>query len=135
MLTSPPFRLQNPGSNLAPARGSTDYYLMLTALGFVATELHGAYRPLFTPNLAAEEREKLVAALHQKIKYVNDVLVNGKDYVAGQDVTVADLYLFVCLSWSPYLNVDLSAYPNVQQYTSKISAHPKVAPSLKELFG
>lgn len=126
--------LQNPSSKLAPAYGTTERYLLFVALSYVATELHGAYRPLFNPAVTPEEREKLVTALHQKIKYVNDHLVNGKDYVVGQSLTIADLYLFICLSWSQYLNVDLSVHPNAQQYLAKISAHPQVAPILKELF-
>ncbi len=50
----------------------------------------------------------------------------GKQYLMGEQFTVADGYLFVVTNWSQFVGLDLSAYPNLVAYRARVAARPAV---------
>ena len=119
---------QNPGS-VAAANGTTDRLLVQQALNYTASEVHGTVGHLFNPTLPAEVREYVTAAYKKKLTYVNDKMLAGKDFLVGNSFTIADSYLYIVLSWCPYVGMDLTAFPNLVKYTDSLNAHPKVSDS------
>ena len=82
-----------------------DYYKMLEWIGFVGSEIHGAYHPLFGDASDAEKdaaREKLT----KKYELATQ-LHEGGDWLVGDGPTVADNYLFVTTLWAGKMKVDL----------------------------
>jgi glutathione S-transferase len=71
-------------------------------------------------------RENALAKYLKKIEYVNDHLVNGKDFLVGDTFTIADSYLYITLSWVGWVGADISPYTNVTNYYEKIKALPQV---------
>jgi glutathione S-transferase len=55
----------------------------------------------------------------------------GKQYLMGDQFTVADGYLFTVTNWANFLKIDLSAYPNVMAFQARVAARPKVQEALK----
>lgn len=115
--------------NLAPARDSTDRYKLLEWLNFVTTELHKNFGPMFSPVLADEAKAFFKDRVMGKFKYVDSQLV-GRDYLMGNQFTVADGYLFTMLSWADRMNFDLSEMPNLMAYKARVGARPKVQEAL-----
>lgn len=110
---------QAPGK-IAPVNGSTGRYLVINALNYVATELHkGTFGPLFNPKLP--ERDFFVQAANNKLKSVNELLADNV-YLVGDQPSIADFYLYIVFSWSPYVGLDLSLYPNIAAFTARIGA-------------
>jgi glutathione S-transferase len=72
-------------------------------------------------------RAYLVTLYKKKLTYTNDKLVGGKDFLVGSSFTIADSYLYIVLSWCPYVGIDLTEFPNLVKYTDKLNKHPKVS--------
>lgn len=105
--------------------------MVQNSLNYTASEVHASIGALFNPSLSAEVRAFVLAKYLTKIEYVNDHLVNGKDFLVGDSFTVADSYLYITLSWAPFVGADISAYKNVTAYFEKIKALPTVVAAHK----
>ena len=68
---------------------------------------------------------KSVGALGRRFDYLTERL-NGKPYLMGDQLTVADAYLFTVLNWSPLLKVDLAKWPILKDYIARVAARPAV---------
>ena len=116
---------QDPNHALLPFTGNGRYEV-INALGYVNSEYHKAVGPLFNPSLSAEVKNYVLANLAAKLSHLDTVLLAGKEYLAGGRLSIADLYLYICLTWSPYVNADLSPYPNVAAFVQRIGGLPAI---------
>jgi glutathione S-transferase len=57
--------------------------------------------------------------------------LQGKQYLMGNQFTVADAYLFTVLGWTKYVNIELGKWPTLVEYHARIAARPKVQEALK----
>ncbi|MET0334258.1 MAG: glutathione transferase GstA [Rhizobacter sp.] len=121
---------QAPAKQLAPANGTMARYRLQEWLGFIGTEVHKAYSPLFNPNATDDVRTATKARIATRLAYVNEQLA-GKQYLMGDQFSVADPYLFVVVNWSPRVGVDLSPYPNLTAFMARMAARPAVQEALK----
>ena len=116
-------------SNLAPQNGTTERYVLLQVLSYIASELHASIGGFFNPASAnVSVREFLVSNFERKMKYVQDnLLCADRTYVVGNSFTIADAYLHIVLSWLGYVGLDLGNYPVAQAYYNRICELPEVA--------
>lgn len=70
-----------------------DRYRFLSWLGFLSTELHHKFPPLFTHAMSEEMVELSRDTLEQRLGYVNQQFA-GKSFLYGDHFTVLDAYLF-----------------------------------------
>jgi glutathione S-transferase len=62
---------------------------------------------------------------NKKLAYLEKTLLGGnKHYLVGEKLSVADIYLYIVLSWIQYLGgaLDLSAYPKVKAFFERVGA-------------
>jgi glutathione S-transferase len=116
---------QVPGA-LAPRNGEVDRYLVQQSLNHTASEIHTAIGGLFNPDLTDGTRAFQAKLIERRLTFLENYVVKGRQFVVGNSLTIADLYLYIVLSWAPYVKVDLSPYPNVQAYFEGIKNHPGV---------
>lgn len=121
---------QNPQAHLAPASGTPQRYRLQEWLNFISTEIHKGYSPLFSPTTPEDYKKTVITKLLSRYAYLDKALA-GKQYLLGDQFTVADGYLFTVTNWSNFLKIDLSAYPNVTAFQARIAARPKVQEALK----
>jgi glutathione S-transferase len=122
---------QKPETKLAPANGTIERYQLQAMLTFIGTELHKTASPLFRPTTPAETRQERTEYMMRRLGYV-DGLLQGRNYLFGDQFTVADAYLFVVVSWAPLLKVDISSLANVQAFAQRVAARPAVNRALRE---
>ena len=91
---------QAPLKNLAPANGTLARYRLQSLLTFIGTEVHKGFSPLFNPATPDEVKTATKARLAQRLKWVDGELA-GKQYLMGNDFSVADGYLFTVTNWAP----------------------------------
>jgi glutathione S-transferase len=115
---------RNPASNLAPAAGTIERYRLMEWLNFITAELHKQFGPLFQPSTPSEQRETFKEKISGRLAWVAKEL-EGKDYLLS-DFTVADAYLFVMLTWTAHVGIDLGRWPTLKAYQARIAARPKV---------
>jgi glutathione S-transferase len=121
---------RKPESGLAPPNGTLERYRLQEALGFINSEIHKTYSPLFNPKLAPEVREERVAYLRKRFAQMDKMLA-GKSYLLGERFTVADAYLFVMLGWADHLKIDFSELKNLTALKQRVAARPAVQAALK----
>lgn len=121
---------QKPAAGLIPAFGTMPRYRVLEWLTFISSELHKNYGPLFKPTTPEDYKPLVHAQLAQRLGYVNEKLA-GKQFLLGDQFTVADIYLFVVANWSRAVNVDMSSFQNIQQFQERIAKRPAVQSALK----
>jgi glutathione S-transferase len=121
---------QVPSKNLAPENGTIARYQMQSWLTFIGTELHKTFTPLFRPE--TPEAYKTIARdkLLSRLQYVDGQLA-GKNYLMGNNFTVADAYLFTVSNWTVPMKVDISGMPNLIAFRSRMSTRPAVQAAMK----
>jgi glutathione S-transferase len=70
------------------------------------------------------------AAIASRFDYLASVL-EGRDYLAGSQFTVADAYLFTVLGWPGHVNFSLADWPVLQAYAARVGARPAVQQALR----
>ena len=116
---------RNPAAKLAPLAGTMERYRLEEWLSFISSEVHKAYSPLFSAEAGEETKQYSRKHLAKGLDYLQGVL-EGRQYLMGDQFTVADAYLFVVLGWSAYASVDLGKWPSLKSYIERIGARPHV---------
>jgi glutathione S-transferase len=119
-----------PASGLAPACGSFARYRLQEMLGYINSEIHKTYSPLFNPKILPEVREERIAHLQKRYRIVEKIL-SEKPLLFGDTFTVADAYLFVVTRWSAAVKLDLSAFPALLEFQKRVNARPAVHAAIK----
>jgi glutathione S-transferase len=115
---------------LAPPSGSLARYQLQGWLTFIGTELHKSCSPFFNPTATEECRKIAKDNILKRLDYVRDVLA-GRSYLMGEDFTVADAYLYTVLSWSRYMKLEISGWPEIAEYYKRVQARPAVQKALE----
>jgi glutathione S-transferase len=114
-----------PETGLVPAWGSMARYRVVEWLNYVTSELHKRFSPLYNPRAPEEWKAILREQIAVQFEYVAGALA-GHPFLTGERPTVADFYLFVILSWSRSVQIDLARWPALQEYWKRIAARPSV---------
>lgn len=114
-----------PDTRLAPPNGTFARYHLQAWLNFVSTEIHKQFGPLFDASTPDLMKQKLRAKIGQRFLFLQDHL-QDKGYLMGETFSVADVYLFVMLSWADRVNLDLQIWPVLDAYFLKILDRPTV---------
>ena len=115
---------QKPAAALAPPANSFERYRLQEWLGFINSEIHKSFSPLFNPATPEATRENAKAVLARRLGIVATAL-QAKDYLLGR-YSVADAYLYTVLGWAPKFGVDLSAFPVLAPYLARIGERTAV---------
>ena len=122
---------QKPQSGVVPAAGTTERYRLQEMLGFINSEIHKTYSPLFNPNTKPEQAEERKEYLKKRYAYVEGLLTN-REYLVGNKFTAADAYLFTVTNWAQYVKLDLTGFPNLLAFQKRVAARPAVQQAMKE---
>jgi glutathione S-transferase len=118
-----------PAAGLIPPAGTMERYRLLEWIGYIATEIHKGFGPLWNARLAPEGRAAAVAALARRLDLVEQVLAR-QPFLMGEAFTVADAYLFTVASWAPWVKLDMAPWPALRDFVSRVAARPKVQEAL-----
>lgn len=122
---------QRPAAKLAPENGTLPRYQLQELLNFISTEIHKSYSPLFKPNSTPEMKQAFVELLQKRYDVVEELL-GKRQYIAGDQFTVADAYLFTVTNWSRVVKVDLfSNRPNLAAYMQRVAERPAVQSAMR----
>jgi glutathione S-transferase len=118
-----------PASGLIPAAGTLERYRILEWIGYISTEIHKGFGPLWNAKLAPEARAAAVSALSHRLDLVEKVLA-GQPFLTGERFTVVDAYLFAVASWAPWVKLDMAPWPKLRDFVARVAARPKVQEAL-----
>jgi glutathione S-transferase len=120
---------RKPEAQLAPANGTPARYRLQEMLGYINSELHKTYSPLFRAETPAETREERQAYLRRRYELIEKVLAR-QTWLLGERFTVADAYLFTVTRWAEFVKLDLSGFPALLAFQQRVAARPAVQAAL-----
>lgn len=127
-----------PDHSLLAKYGTLERFRTLEWMNFIATEVHKSFSPLFFANevyanvtTQNDVKDFAKQTLISKVTYISEKLGNNV-YLMGDTFTIADAYLFTCLSWAKYVGLDFSNFSNISNYLKTISERPAVIRAMKE---
>ena len=89
-----------------PTPGTTEHYQMIDHLAYVNSTIHLSFTLSYTET--GEAKQEARAKLIQNLEWCFKFIVKDKKFM-GSRFTVADIYLFVALTWAGYVGVTLPA--------------------------
>ena len=122
---------QRPDAGLAPRAGTIERYRLQESLGFINSEIHKTYSPLFYPTTTPEYRKDREEYLKKRYAVIEKQLA-GKDHLFGDRFTVADAYLFTVTNWAAFVKLDLTDFPNLLASQKRVAARPAVRAAMEK---
>ena len=119
-----------PESGLAPANGTTARYRLQEMLGYINSELHKTYSPLFKPETPDVVREERKEYLRKRYRLLEERLAQHP-WLVGDRFTVADAYLFTVTNWARHVALDLSEFPALLDFQKCVAERPAVQTALE----
>jgi glutathione S-transferase len=107
-----------------PSLGQFRRYRVLEWVNFITTELHKSFAPLFKPDAADETKHFFREQIARKLDYVDEQLGSGP-FLCGDELTIADPYLFVISSWADKM-IGLNNWPNLIAFRERMLERPSV---------
>ena len=99
----------------------------LEAAAYVSTEVHKGFHPFFNPAASDAERDEARQVLDRRFAYLDERL-DGRDYLLGDHLSVADGYLFVMLRWAEKFGLEVGA--RLAAFRDRMKARPAVRQAL-----
>ena len=121
---------QSHGAGLAPPADSFERYRLQEWLGFINSELHKGFSPLFNPATPEEYKAVVKKKLGQRFAWVDGQLA-GRDYLMGDRYTVPDGYLYVMTRWAGGMGIDLAPLAHLSAFAKRMEARPAVQAALQ----
>lgn len=119
-------------SLVTPAAGSLERVRLQEMLSYLSSELHKAYSPFFAGKaLRDTERKDARKNIAHHIDFIEACLSTGKQYLLGEQFTVADAYAFVILNWSNVIGFSLDSWPTTLAFMQRIAEKPSVIKALQ----
>ena len=119
-----------PSAGILPEAGSVARARAQEWLNFIGTELHKGFSPLFTPGMPDEAKALAKTRLLSRLTWLDGELA-GKQYLMGDDFSVADGYLFTVTNWAPRVGVDITGLAHLTAYRARVGARPGVQAAMK----
>jgi len=118
-----------PESKLVPAAGTKERYRLQEMLGYINSEIHKSYSPLFNDDTPDATRAERKAYLRKRYAFLEDVLAK-QTWLLGETFTAADAYLFTVTRWAKGTGVDLSEFTKLAAFQDRVGARAAVKAAL-----
>ena len=120
----------NPAAKLAPPAGTRERYRLLEFLAYISSEIHKNFGPLFDPKGSETVKQFVRGNLNKRLAWLEQAL-GSKPFLMGTQFSVADAYLYVVLSWTGHLGIDLAQWPALKAHNERVGARPSVVAASK----
>jgi glutathione S-transferase len=118
--------------------GTTERYRTLEWMNFISMEIHKNFSPLFSTdkkftNTQTQEDVKnyFKTILTEKFNFVSEKM-NTNLFLMGNNFTIADAYMFTCMTWAKYVGMDMGQWSNLNTYMSRVMERPSVLKAMRE---
>ncbi len=112
---------------LMPAKG-LPHWRVLETLAFISTEIHKNFKPFFSPAASDAERDEARKMLAKRFGLMEERL-GDRAFIVGEEMSVADCYLFVMLMWAQKNALDIPAH--LSGYFERLKQRPAVKLALE----
>jgi glutathione S-transferase len=114
-----------PESGLAPKAGTFERYRLQEWLGFINSEIHKGFGPLFNPATPEDYKTTACENLTRRLAFLAGPL-EKEDFLLGKQISVADAYLYTVLCWTQWTGIDLTRWPSLAAFQKRVGGRPSV---------
>jgi glutathione S-transferase len=118
-----------PEHDLVPLNGTMARYRLQEWLGFINSDLHTNYSPLFNPAtpepILSKKREVLL-----KYYALLERTLTPRPWLLGEQFSAADAYLFTVTNWARHVGLDLSRLPAITAFQQRVAGRRQVREAL-----
>jgi glutathione S-transferase len=115
----------NSAAKLAPPAGTFERFRLLEFLAYIGSEVHKNFGPLFDPKGSEDLKRFVRGNLNKRLAWLERSL-GSKPFLMGTQFCVADAYLYVVLSWTSRVGIDLAQWPALKAHNERVGARPSV---------
>jgi glutathione S-transferase len=121
---------RHPRAGLAPAADAPARADFLRWMAFMSSALYPAvlrfyYAPRYTVDADGAKAVKQAAVAEMDRGFaVVDAALRGRDWLAGEAMSVADIYLAMLVAWHPDSGKARTAWPDIERLWAKLREHP-----------
>ncbi len=90
----------------------------------------GLRRAVHAADAGRSEDASRAARVTDRLKWI-DTQLEGKQYLMGDNFSVADAYLFTVTNWSRHVGIDTSGFANLTAFMARMAARPAVQEAMK----
>lgn len=119
------------GQRLSAEAGTMENYRLIEWLIFISSEIHKGFGPLFKPGMPEEAKQIARDTLAARFDIIEGQL-QGRDYLTGNQFSIADAYLFTVASWSRHFKFNLDRWPALEAYLQRVAERPAVRTAMLE---
>lgn len=126
-----------PERRLLAKAGSFERLETMSWVSFAGADIQKWFTPILAAKrlttIDAAKAEMRVFAAEKLTGYLEhlDASLAGKQYIMGDDFTVADAYLFTVLGWYKWAELKTSPFKNVHAYMKRVYDRPAVKRTLE----
>ncbi|MES2905131.1 MAG: glutathione binding-like protein [Pseudomonadota bacterium] len=118
------------GSESLLPTGGMERYRVIETLSYLGSDVHKSFGPLWNPNSSDDAKQAARDLVGKKFDYLERQL-DGRDYLMGPLMTIADPYLFAMLGWTGMHGIDLARWPNLTDFRKRMEQRPTVQTVLR----
>ena len=118
-----------PERNLVPRSGTMGRYRLQEWLGFINSDLHTSYAPLFNPATPERIRNEKQHVLFKYYALLERTLT-PQQWLLGEQFSAADAYLFAVTNWERHVGLDLSRFAAITAFQQRMRGRPQVREAL-----
>ena len=122
---------QHPEAGLAPKTGTLERARLQEHLNFVSSELHKAFGPFFSSSASDEDKQAAKVNVERKMTHFEAIFSDGRNYLLGDEFSVADAYFFVVSSWAGPTGIGLDKWPNIAAFSARVAGREKVEEAMR----
>lgn len=118
-----------PNADLIGRRGTRQRQLALEWLGFLSTEIHKSFSPLFRPDTPAAFLKAGRRHLENRLAILEHQL-SSRSYLGGNAPSAADFYMFTLSRWMGDVGLRMDSWPNISKHFVRIKTCSSVQKAL-----
>jgi glutathione S-transferase len=107
-----------------PPLGHFRRYRVLELVNYITTELHKRFGFLFSPDATDEMKQVVIGQVGKKLDFL-DQEIGGGPFLMGDELTLADPYLFVITGWAEKF-MGLEKWPNLKAFRERMMQRQSV---------
>lgn len=119
-----------PAARLAPPAGTMERYRLVEWLAFINSEIHKNFTPLFRKDAPEDTKAYVRNNIATRAGWLNSSW-GSRSFLMGEQFTVADAYLFVVLGWGTHVGIEVSQWPQLQGFITRVGSRAHVIEALK----
>jgi glutathione S-transferase len=123
---------RHPQAGLAPAADAPGRVEFLRWMVFMSSTLYPAMLRLFYADRYTSDADGTEAVKQAAITEIDrgfeivDAALQGHDWLAGETMSLADIYLIMLVAWHPDLDKAYAAWPNIERVWAVLRTHPVI---------